>query len=96
MDDKARELYEAEIRQRVLDEYKRSPPTTMGECVGIAARVSVHVNGPVADNLLWPSARGLAAGLFGPAYVAATGETRHFWDCMCADALREQSLEIFE
>lgn len=88
--------YDAEARRGAIHamasaEYAKKPPSNQCECVAMAARISIAVNGPPSEKLLLHSARGLAAGLFGPAYEAADAEKRRGWDSMCADALRAEA-----
>lgn len=62
---------------------KRNPPQTQEDCVRIAVRHALASMGPVEDRFIGSAARGLANGLFGPAFEAASEDQQTIWIEMC-------------
>lgn len=68
---------------------KRDMPTTQEECCLLGARQAIATLGPVDEEHIRAAARGLAAGLFGPAFDTATGDQAMKWIDMCERAYRQ-------
>jgi hypothetical protein len=75
-----------DILARHLDLHR---PRTQDECVAIAVRQSIASYGEMPENLRAAACRGIAKGLFGPAYAAADLPQRLCWFKM---AKREYAL----
>ena len=61
------------------EQLKRNYPKTQSEGCLVAARVAIAAHGPMPEHLIRSAARGLARGLFGPAYSAAHPRQRRKW-----------------
>ncbi len=66
----------------------RNPPTTQREACRLAARHSIAVLGPCTLGDVPPVAKGLAVGLFGPAFDEADDAQRQTWIDMMAEEYR--------
>ena len=75
-----------------LIELCRRRPETQDDCCALAARVDVAMYGiPQSDDEYLDRAIGIARGLFGPAFRAATGHQKRAWIDMCERALRDEA-----
>lgn len=70
--------------------YAKNPPRNQYDACLIASRISVALGDiPRSDAAFIDAAHGLATGLFGPAFSAASAGQKAIWIDMCERALRE-------
>lgn len=67
------------VSDHYFEMIRAHPPETQSEYFEIAARIAIAEAGVVAEYLVRSAAIGLARGLFGPAYKAATPYQRRKW-----------------
>jgi hypothetical protein len=79
------------IETMVAAELKKiGRPRTQDDCCAVAARVSVRLSElPWQDERIVEVAAQLAAGVFGPAFVAADYGQKSAWIDMCERELRK-------
>ena len=72
----------------LIEMFRYGRPRYQEDCCAVAARVNVSVQGiPQSDGERLSRALGVARGLFGPAFLAATDAQRWEWVDMCEQAL---------
>ena len=77
------------MNELLMARIRRNPPRTQDACCAIAARQVIAQFGPVAEEDIRHAARGLAAGLFGPAFEEACPDQANAWIDMCEREYRK-------
>lgn len=67
------------VSRRFYEVMRAHPPETQNECCEIAAHIAIAQAGIVPEYLIRSASIGLARGLFGDAYKAATQHQRRKW-----------------
>lgn len=77
------------LYERLRREVATKPPHTQREALALAARHAIEAHGVMAGNVIRSGARGLARGLFGPAFIAASLAQRKAWVDMAEEEYRK-------
>lgn len=77
------------MNELLAKQIARNPIRTQADACAVAVRRSIAAFGPVHEELIIPTARGLAQGLFGEAFESAIKEQQNAWIALCEKEYRK-------